>query len=214
MVTMAYRLLVADDHAVVRKGIVQILEGASDLSVQGEATNGMELIDLVRKQEWDAVIMDLTMPGLSGLDLLKQLHAIRPNLRILVLSVAPEDQYALRMLRSGASGYLTKESVPSELVNAIRKVCAGGRYVSQHLAEELTYSLGADAEHAPHESLSDREFEVLRLMATGLTPTAIAEKLCVSIKTVSTYRARMLEKMRMKTSAELVRYAIKAGLVD
>jgi DNA-binding NarL/FixJ family response regulator len=209
-----YTLLVADDHAIVRKGMIQILKEASDLRVAGEASSGAELVDLLRRSECDAVITDLSMPGISGIDLLKQVHGMRPGLPVLILSVHPEDQYALRLLRAGAAGYLTKDSVPEELLKAIRKICAGGKYVSSSLAERMVFALGTDPEQSPHETLSDREFQVLRLMASGLTPTEISEQLCLSIKTVSTYRARILEKMGMKTNAELVRYALEAGLVD
>jgi two-component system invasion response regulator UvrY len=209
-----HKLLVADDHAIVRKGIIQVLQDSPDLLVQGEAASGAEVLERVRAEDWDGVVMDLSMPGTSGLDLIKQLRALRPRLPILVLSVHPEDQYALRVLKAGAGGYLTKESVPDELVRAIRKVCAGGRYVSAELAERLAFSMGADVERAPHEQLSDREFQVLRLMASGLTPTEISERLCLSVKTVSTYRTRLLEKLRLRTSAELVRYAVQAGLVE
>jgi len=208
------RLVVADDHAVVRKGIIQILNATPDLVVGGEASSGVELMELVRTQPWNATIMDLGMPGSSGLDLLKQLRSMRPGLPILILSVQPEDQYAVRMLRAGAAGYLTKESVPDELVTAVRKICSGGRYVSSGLAEQLAFAANADDPRPPHEVLSDREFEVLRLLASGLTPTEISEKLFLSIKTVSTYRARLLDKMHMRTNAELMKYAIKAGLAE
>lgn len=209
-----YSLLVADDHAVVRKGMIQILQEASDLKVEGEASSGAELLELLRHHKCDAIVTDLSMPGTSGIDLLKQLRAQHPALPVLILSVHPEDQYALRLLRAGAAGYLTKDSVPEELVNAIRKVCAGGKYVSSALAERLVFAMGSDSEQAPHETLSDREFQVLRLMASGLSPAEISENLCLSVKTVSTYRARILEKMGMRTNAELVRYALEAGLVD
>jgi DNA-binding NarL/FixJ family response regulator len=206
--------VVADDHAVVRKGIVQILQDGGDFSVQGEAATGTELLELLGSQGWDAAILDLSMPGISGLDLLKQVRALQPNMPVLILSVHPEDQYAVRMLRAGASGYLTKESAPNDLVAAVRKICAGGRYVSEALAEQLAFELDADTERPPHERLSDREYQVLRLLSEGLTPTAISEQLCLSVKTVSTYRTRLLEKMGMKNNAELMKYAIKAGLTQ
>lgn len=212
--TRTCKILVADDHAVVRKGIIQVLKPASDLSVAGEASSGPELLDKLRAQEWDALIMDLHMPGISGLDLLKQVHAIRPGLPVLILTVQPEDIYARRLLQAGASGYLTKESVADELLTAVRKICAGGRYVSPSLAEQLAFSFNADVQRPPHEQLSDREFEVLRLLASGMTPTEIADKLCLSVKTISTYRTRILEKMNMRTNADLMKYALKAGLVE
>lgn len=214
MESLLRRLVVADDHAVVRKGIVQILQDADDLSVQGEAATGAELIELLRDQSWDAAILDLSMPGMNGLDLLKQIRALQPSLPVLILSVHPEDQYAVRALRAGAAGYLTKESAPNDLVNAVRKICAGGRYVSETLAEQLAFDLDEDTERPLHERLSDREFQVLRLLADGFTPTAISEKLSLSVKTVSTYRTRLLDKMGMKTTAELMKYAIKTGLAQ
>lgn len=202
-----YKILIADDHAVVRKGLVQILHNSQDCAVKGEAGNGQEVLDKVGREDWDAVILDLSMPGVSGLDILKQLRSLRPQLPVLILSVHPEDQYAVRVLKAGAAGYLTKESAPEELVSAVRKVCAGGKYVSARLAEKLVLALGTDFERPPHEVLSDREFEVLRLLASGLTVSAIAERLCLSVKTISTYRARILEKTNMKNNAELIRYA-------
>jgi two-component system, NarL family, invasion response regulator UvrY len=211
---LVYKLLIADDHAVVRKGIIQILQGHPDLVVDGEVASGPELLDRVQDQQWDGVIMDLNMPGTNGLDVLKHLRATHPELPILVLSMHPEDQYATRMLRAGASGYLTKESVPDQLVHAIRQVCAGGTYLSPTLRGQTAVADGAHPACAPHELLSDREFQVLRMLATGMTPTQIAAALELSVKTVTTYRARMLDKMHMESSAELMRYAIKAGLVD
>jgi DNA-binding NarL/FixJ family response regulator len=209
-----YRLLVADDHAVVRKGMIQMLEDMPDLVVHGEAASGPELLDQLVAEDWDLVVMDLHMPGANGIDLVKQVRTLRPRVPILVLSVHPEDQYALRLLKAGVAGYMTKESVPEDLVKAIRRVCAGGRYISPTLAERLTFALGEDVERAPHERLSDREFQVLRLVAEGLSPTEISERMCLSVKTVSTYRSRVLEKLDMHSSAQLVRYALEAGLVD
>lgn len=209
----SYAILVADDHQVVRKGIVQILSNAEGLAVEGEASNGAELLDNLRRREWHAVIMDLQMPGLSGIDLLKHIHAVRPKLPVLILSVQPEHVSARRLLQAGAAGYLNKDAVGEELVAAVRKICLGGRYVSAALAEQIAFSLDTDLDRPPHEQLSDREFEVLRLLASGLTPTEIADKLCLSIKTVSTYRSRILEKMGFKTTAEIMKYAITAGIV-
>lgn len=214
MEPLVYRLLVADDHAVVRKGMIQMLLDCPDLSVEGEAASGPELLEQVQWGEWDAVVTDLNMPGSNGIDLVKQLRALRPRLPILVLSVHPEDQYALRLLKAGVAGYMTKESVPEELVMAIRRVCSGGRYISPTLAEQLMGAFGEDVERPMHERLSDREFQVLRLMAAGLAPTEISEQLGLSVKTVSTYRTRILEKFDMHSSAELVRYALQMGLVD
>jgi len=184
--TKTWRIIVADDHVVVRKGILQVLQSAEDLRVEGEAGSGAELLEQLRKETWDALVLDLHMPGVSGMDLLRQVHAVRPGLPVLILTVQPEDLYARRLLQAGASGYLTKDSVAEELVTALRKVCSGKRYVSETLAEQLAFATDASAERAPHEILSDREFEVLRLLASGMTPTAIADKLCLSVKTVST----------------------------
>lgn len=209
-----YRIIVADDHQIIRKGLVQLLADQEDISVEGEASNGPELIDQLHKKEWDAVIMDLQMPGLSGMDLLKHVHTIRPKMPVLILSVQPEHVSARRLLQAGAAGYLNKEAASDELILAVRKICAGGRYVSAALAEQIAFSLDTDTDRPPHELLSDREFEVLRLLASGLTPTEVATKLCLSIKTVSTYRSRILEKMHLKTTAELMKYAMKAGIVE
>ena len=190
-----YKILIADDHAVVRRGLVQILQSSPDLAVKGEASNGQEVLSKVGQDHWDAVILDLSMPGISGLDILKQLKSRHPQLPVLILSVHPEDQYAMRVLKAGAAGYLTKESAPEELVQAVHKVCAGGKYVSGPLAEKLVQALGADLDQSPHEILSDREFEVLRLLAAGRTITEIASDLCLSVKTISTYRARILDQI-------------------
>lgn len=208
------RILVADDHAVVRKGIVEILKATPHIRVEGEAESGTELLKLLRNGEWDAVVMDLRMPGVSGLDLMKRVHRLKPDVPVLILTVQPEDIYARRLLQAGAAGYLTKESVTTELVTAIEKVCNGGRFVSEAFAEQLVFTLDSDSEKPPHELLSDREFEVLRLLSSGMTPTAIADKLCLSVKTVSTHRKRILEKMGMQTNADLMKYAIKNGLVE
>lgn len=208
------RVLIADDHAVVRRGIMQILSEGPEPAVLGEAGDAHELLRLVREQDWDIVILDITMPGKSGLDVLKELKQERPTLPILVLTIHPEDQFAVRVLRAGAAGYMTKESAPDELVKAIRKVLAGGKYVSGTLAEKLAGDLETRAEGLPHQALSDREFQVMCLIASGKTMTEIAGELCLSSKTVSTYRARILEKMRMRSNAELTHYAISNRLVS
>lgn len=208
------KLLIADDHAVVRKGLRQILEEASDILVAGEASNGQEVLEKVNAENWDAVVLDITMPGRSGLDVLKELRQEHPRLPVLVLSMHAQEQYAARVLKAGASGYLPKESAPEELVKAVRKVCAGGKYVSADQAENLIYLLDSTSDRPPHESLSDREFEVLRFIASGKTVSQIAEQIKLSVKTVSTYRARILEKMHMKTNAELTTYAVKNSLVE
>jgi DNA-binding NarL/FixJ family response regulator len=207
------RLLIADDHAVVRRGLKEILTAESDMVLVGEARSGPELLALARKERVDVVVLDITMPGRSGLEVLKELRQELPRVRILVLSMHPEDQYAVRALRAGAAGYLTKESAPDELVKAIRRIVAGGRYVSASLAEHLALGLSDEAERSPHERLSDREYQVLCLLASGKSVSDVAEELALSVKTVSTYRARILEKMNLKNNAELTRYAIENHLV-
>jgi DNA-binding NarL/FixJ family response regulator len=208
------RALIADDHAVVRQGLKQILGDTPEMVVAGEATTGQEVLDKVRAETWDVVVLDISMPDRSGLDVLKQLRSERPKLPVLVLSMHSEDQYAVRVLKAGASGYLTKDSAPDELVKAIRKVVSGGTYVSSFLAEKLAFEIGTDSSRLPHETLSDREFQVLRLIAAGKSVTEIAAELCLSVKTVSTYRARMLEKMNLGTTAELIHYAMQNHLID
>lgn len=207
------RILVADDHAVVRKGLVQIISDTLDLKVTAEAANGLEVLDLVRQQPIDVVLLDLHMPDQSGLDTLKQLKAEHPKLPVLVLSMYGEEQYGVRVLRAGASGYLTKESAPDQLVKAIRKVAGGGKYVTTTVADRLLELIDTDTDQPLHATLSDREFQVMRLLASGESVSAIAEKLALSVKTVSTYRARVLEKMSMKSNAELAHYALKHELI-
>jgi two-component system, NarL family, invasion response regulator UvrY len=207
------KILITDDHAVVRQGLKQILLEEFTRAEFGEATNAQEAIERVWKENWDVVVLDITMPGRSGLEVLKEIKKSRPKLPVLVLSMHPEDQFAVRILKIGASGYMTKESAPNELVGAVRKVMAGGRYVSPSLAEKMASYLAIDVQTPPHERLSDREFLVLRLIASGKTPTAIAKELALSVKTISTYRMRILEKMNMANNAELTHYAIQNQLV-
>jgi two-component system invasion response regulator UvrY len=207
------KILLADDHAVVRHGLKQILTDAFKRATYGEARNAQEALDLVWKQEWDVVVLDITMPGRSGLDVLREIKQSKPRLPVLVLSMHPENQFAVRVLKSGAAGYMTKESAPEELVGAVKKVLAGGRYVSNSLAENLAASLSVN-QKAPQEKLSDREFQVLRLIASGKMVTDIARELSLSVKTISTYRSRILEKMGMKNNAELMHYAIQHRLVE
>lgn len=206
-------VLIADDHPVVLEGIKQIVADASDIVIKGEATNGKEVLDQVRAGRWDVVVLDISMPGVHGLDLLKQLKAQDPKLRVLVLSMHPEDDYAVRLLRAGASGYVNKRSVSCQLVEAIRKVAQGGKYVSPTLAEKLVFDLVVDSDDLPHKKLSDREFQVFCLLASGMTVTETAEELSLSVKTVSTYRSRILEKMNMRRNADMTRYAIQHELV-
>ena len=208
------KVLIADDHPIVRQGLRQILSEIPDMVVAGEAVNGQEALDQVRAGGWDVLVLDITMPDRSGLDILKELKHQQPHLPVLVLSIHAEEQFAVRLLKAGASGYLTKENAPDELVKAIRKVVDGGKYISQSLAESLAFSLDVASDRPRHEMLSDREFQVMQLMASGKTLTEIAEELSLSAKTVSTYRTRLLEKMNLKTNAEIVRYAIENGLVE
>jgi DNA-binding NarL/FixJ family response regulator len=207
-------ILIADDHAIFRHGLRQILEENADMSVDGEASNGQDVLDQIWNNDFDLLLLDIKMPGMSGLETLKQLKAQKPKLKVLVLSMYPEEQYAIRALKAGASGYITKASASEELIEAIRKVSQGGKYVSASLAEKLILDFESDIDRLPHELLSDREFEVLCMIASGKTVSQIAEELCLSVKTVSTHRVRILEKMRMKNNAELTNYAIKHELID
>jgi DNA-binding NarL/FixJ family response regulator len=208
------KALIADDHAVVRSGLKQILAETFDIVVAGEATNGREALEKLEKQHFDVLVLDITMPGRSGLEILKDVKILKPELPVLVLSMHAEEQFATRTLKAGAAGYLNKESAPEELVKAIRKVCSGGKYVSATQAEHMVGELTGDADKLPHQLLSDREYEILCLIASGKTPTQIAGELSLSVKTVSTYRARLLEKMNLTTNAQLTHYAIKGGLVE
>lgn len=208
------KILIADDHPVVRKGLKDIIQATSDMTVSGEASKGQEVLESVRKIDFDVVVLDIAMPGRSGLDILKELKRGKPELPVLILSIHPEEQYAVRVLKAGASGYLTKDSAPDELITAILKVSRGKKYISASLAEKLAYNLEIGAEKPLHETLSDREYEVMCLIASGKTVKEIAEQLFLSGKTISTYRSRILEKMKMRNSAELTHYAIKLGLVE
>ena len=208
------KLIIADDHPIVREGLKQIIADSLHFTVSDEAGNGPELLDKVRKEDFDVIILDLKMPGMDGLDVLKQLKIEKPRIPVIILTVHPEAQYALRILRAGASGYLTKESVSAELITAIRKVHRGGKYISPSLAEKIAFALDTDSEKMLHETLSDREYQVMYMIASGKTVTEIAEELNLSVKTISTYRARILEKMNMKTNAELTRYAFQNSLIE
>jgi len=208
------KTLIADDHAVVRRGLKQILQETPDIIASGEASDSCEVLDLVRKHSWDVLLLDISMPGRSGLDILREIKQISPQLPVLVLSMHAEEQFASRVLKSGAAGYLPKESAPEELVKAIRKVHAGGKYISSSQAEKLVYLFEGSSEKPAHETLSNREYEVLRLIASGKTVTQIGKEISLSVKTVSTYRARILEKMNLQSSAELTHYAIKNRLVE
>lgn len=208
------RVLIADDHAVVRRGLRELLKEEISNITFAEAATAHETLALVKKQDWEIVILDISMPGKSGMDILADLKALRPHLPVLFLSVHPEEQFAKRALQTGAAGYLTKESIPEELVNAVRKVLAGGRYISQELMEKLAWDVQRDAHRRDHEALSNREFQVLRMLASGSTVKQIADEIGLSVKTVSTYRARILLKMGMRNTAELIRYAIRHHLVE
>jgi len=208
------KILIADDHAVVRRGLKQIVSETPDIIVADEASTGYEVLDKVRSNDYDAVILDISMPGGDGLNILKQINKEKPKIPILVLSVHPENQYAVRALKAGAAGYLTKDSAPGELISAIRRVSCGRKYVSLQLAEKLASDLETDKGRQLHEKLSDREYQVLCMMASGKRAMEIATDLCLSVKTISTYRSRILEKMRMKSNAELTHYAIKHGLIE
>jgi DNA-binding NarL/FixJ family response regulator len=205
-------ILIADDHPIVRQGLRQVISETADLVVTGEAGNAAEVLHEVSQKHYDVVLLDISMPGRSGLEVLLELKNAKPNVRILILSTYPEGQYAVRAFKDGADGYLTKLSAPEELLTAIRKVALGGKYVSPELAEKLAFNLEKNADKPLHERLSDREYEVMCMIAAGKTITEIAQELSLSAKTISTYRARILEKMRMKNNAEMMVYAIKQGL--
>ena len=207
-------VLIADDHAIVRQGLRQILSETDDLVVAGEADDGVEALQLARQQEWDVFLLDVSMPNRNGIDTLKQLKKEYPRLPVLILSMHPEEQYAVRALKAGASGYLTKQSAPEQLVTAIRQVAAGLKYISAALAQELANHVGEEHEAQPHDTLSDREYQTLTMIASGKTVSDIARELSLSVKTVSEYRARLLVKMKLKNSAELTHYAIKNQLVE
>jgi two-component system invasion response regulator UvrY len=207
------RILLVDDHTVVRRGLIQILAEEFPMTAFGEAANAQEALDLLRKKHWDVLVLDITMPGRSGLEILRQIKNLRPGLPVLVLSVHPENQFAVRVLKLGAAGYMTKESAVEELVAAVKKVLAGGRYVSTSLAETLADNLATRSAKPPQELLSDREFQVLRLIAAGKIISEIARELVLSAKTISTYRSRILEKMGLRNNAELMHYAMRHELV-
>lgn len=212
--TKVVSILIADDHAILRRGLKEILVRQLGDVVCGEAENAEQVVVQAETRNWDLVILDITMPGRSGLDVLGDLLRREPQPRVLVLSMHPEDQYAMRVLKAGASGYMVKESAPEELFDAIQKILAGGRYVSAKLAETLALHLGENTGHAAHEALSGREFEILLMIASGKTVAQIAGELHLSVTTVSTYRGRMLEKLNLTTNADLIRYAIHSRLVD
>jgi two-component system, NarL family, invasion response regulator UvrY len=208
------KILLTDDHAVVRQGLKLILADHFKKAVFGEARNATEALNRIAKENWDVMVLDITMPGRSGLEVLQDAKRLRPKLPVLVLSMHPEDQFAVRLLKAGAAGYLTKESADTELVGAIKKVVGGGRYISSSLAERLASYLTIDVQKAPHERLSDREFLVFRMIGSGKAVSQIARELSLSVKTISTYRARLLEKMDLKNNSELTHYAVQNSLAD
>jgi len=213
--TSRTRILVADDHAIVRRGLRLILAEAGDMEVAGEAENGVQAVQMVREQPWDVVLMDICMPHRSGMDALKMIRKEAPRVPVLMLSMYPEEQYAVRALKAGAAGYLCKDAAPELLIVAIRQVVNGKKYVSAAVAEALAHAISTDDGDRPaHERLSDREYQTLCLIASGKTLTQIAEALNLSVKTVSVYRTRLLEKMNLRTSAELTHYGIRNGLVE
>jgi len=208
------RILIADDHPMFREGLKHILAGCPAFTVADEASNGQEVFEKVWNNEYDMVLLDIAMPGTPGLEVLKRLKSEKPKLPVLVLSMYPEEQYAVRVIKAGASGYLTKESASEELITAIRRISGGRKYITSSIAERLADDIESAAEKPLHDTLSDREIEVYRMIAAGKTTTQMAEELFLSVKTISTYRSRILEKMNMKTNAELIRYAIKNNMFD
>ena len=208
------RVAIADDHAIMREGLKRILHGVEDIEVTAEASNGFEVLALVRRGGFEVLLMDMSMPGRSGVDLIRQIKDEVPKLLILVLTMHEEDQYAVRAIRAGATGYLTKDTASSQLVNAIRKVAAGKPYISMQVAEQLAINEMPTSEDEPHKALSDREFEVFNMLVNGKSITEIADALHLSVKTVSTHKTRILQKMSSTSLAELVQYAVAYGLVS
>lgn len=208
------KILIADDHPIVREGFKQVLSETPNMVVAGEASNGQEVLDLVRNNRYDVILLDISMPGRSGLEVLKELRSEDHKLPILIVSIYPEEQYAIRAFRAGASGYLTKASAPHELIAAIRKVSSGGRYITSSLAEKLVSYLDIDVTKAPHETLSDREYQVMLMIASGKTVTEIGDELSLSVKTISTYRTHILEKMKVKNNAAITLYAVQNKLME
>ena len=208
------RIVIADDHAIVREGLKRIVSSIADMEVAGEAGNGTEVMQRVRDLAFDVLVLDLSMPGRSGMELIKLVRGEKPQLRILVLSMHQESQYAVRAIKNGASGYLTKESAPAQLEQAIRKVASGGAFISAEVAEQLALGAMPGSEGVPHESLSNREFEVLQQLVAGVSLTDIATKLNLSVKTVSTHKTNLMQKMGLQNQNDLIRYAIKHGLAE
>ena len=208
------KVLIADDHPLFRRGLKDILQAQPDIELVGEADTGHKALLMARKQRWDALVLDITMPGLGGIEILSILRQEQPKLPILVLSAHPENQYAVRALRAGAAGYMTKETAPQELIRGLRKILRGGKYVSETLGEKLAIDVSGQSDKKPHDLLSHREYEIMRMIASGKPLTKIAGELALSPRTVSTYRSRLLEKMQMKTNTDLIRYALENKLID
>jgi DNA-binding NarL/FixJ family response regulator len=206
-------MLIADDHEMFREGIKRICEDNPDLVIAGEASNGNEVLDIVSENEFDLLLLDIAMPGLNGLDTLKQLKTLKPKLRVLVLSMYPEDEYAVRAIKAGAAGYLTKARASHDLMEAIKKVSSGGNYINASVAEKLLFDMNPEHSGLPHETLSDREYQIFSMIVKGEKVGEIADELNLSVKTVSTYKVRILKKMEMKSTAELVKYAVEHKLV-
>jgi len=208
------KVLIADDHQILREGLRRILEEASDIRTVGEAENAAQLLSLVRSARWDVVVLDINMPGQSGLEVLKQLKEEYPKLRVLVLSMYPEAQFAVRAMKAGASGYLTKAAAGSQLLHAIRKIHSGSKYISDAVADQLAEAVGRDTAVQPHQQLSDREFQVFKMISAGKTVGEIATELSLSVKTISTYRTKVLQKLNLKHNADIIRYAVEHDLRD
>jgi len=206
-------ILIADDHPIVRAGFKQVISETTDMVVADEAGNGQEVMNLIHKKDYDIILLDISMPGRNGLEIVKDLKVEKPRIPVMILSIYPEEQYAIRALRAGASGYMTKASAPHELIAAIRKICQGGKYISSSLAEKLTDYLDTDVSKQPHELLSDREYQVMLMLASGKTVSQVADELCLSVKTISTYRSHILEKMKLKNNAEITLYAVQNQLI-
>lgn len=208
------RCLIADDHPVVRRGVRDVLEDEHLCSDIYEAKTGEEALEALRRQPWDLLILDIALPDKHGLDVLKEAKLLQPRLSVLMLSLYPEKEFAMRAIKAGASGYLTKQSAPSELLAAVHRVLQGGRYITEALAEQMAHALEMGADDVLHARLSDRELQVLRLLGQGKSVSVIAEELCLSVKTISTYRARILGKLSCESTGELIRYAVEARLID
>lgn len=208
------KIVIADDHALIREGFKKLIDNEMGMQVVGEAEDGLHVAELVNGTDCDVIILDISMPGKNGLELIKDLKLIKPKLKILILTMHPEDRFAIRSLKAGADGYLTKVSAPKELINAIQKVIQGGKYISDTLAEKLAFNIDISTDKPPHELLSDREFEVFVMLANGKSTAGIAEELCISNSTVNTYRTRILDKMHLKTTADIIHYALRNNLLD